>query len=50
MNSEQRQAEYLAKALAAEDSASKATDAPIREDWLRIAAAYRQLADFHKQS
>jgi hypothetical protein len=39
---------YMARARYAEEQASKAIDADIRESWLRVAAEYRQLADDRK--
>jgi uncharacterized alpha-E superfamily protein len=44
MRDENRQSALLAKAKEAEERAAKARDPDSRKEWLKIAAAYRQLA------
>lgn len=45
MSKEQRKADYLAKARDAEEQAAKAKDQRTREQWLKIAESYRELAE-----
>ena len=44
MSDEERQKAYLARAKDAEDQAHKARDPESRQQWLKIAEAYRHLA------
>jgi hypothetical protein len=41
---EQRRREYLAQAEQAEELAAKTKDTDIRDKWLKMAEAYRQLS------
>jgi hypothetical protein len=44
MNKEQQIAEYLEKAKEAEDQGIRTKDPQEKENWLKIAASYRELA------
>ena len=46
MTREQRREDYLAKARDAEEQAAKARDQPTKEQWLKIAESYRDLAKY----
>ena len=47
MTSDEREKIYLARAKEAEEQAAKAREATSREQWLKIAEAYRHLAKPH---
>jgi len=42
---EKRKAEFLAKAMEAEQKADEAKDQSLRDKWLAVAASYRALAN-----
>jgi uncharacterized alpha-E superfamily protein len=44
MSKEQRRADYLAKAREAEEQAAKVKEQLSRDQWLKIAESYRELA------
>lgn len=44
MSTEERKAQYLAKAKDAEEQAAKCKDEQSKAEWLRIAAGYHALA------
>jgi uncharacterized alpha-E superfamily protein len=44
MSKEQRLADYLAKAKEAEEQAAKVKDQRSKDQWLKIAQSYRELA------
>jgi len=45
MDDQQSKEVFLVKAMAAEEQSLKTADPEAKEDWLRIAKAYRTLAD-----
>lgn len=49
MGSEQRQAEFLAKAREADERSDQAGDSYTRDAWKRIADDYRALAEIDKK-
>lgn len=49
MTSKQRQDDFTAKAIEAEERAEKTTDEAAKASWLRIAAGYHDLAARQEQ-